>query len=328
MPKILFASNNVSHFPGSIPGSVAGTFDASRVPYAVLMSNYQLINSPDFAPSSASTTWFHFRSHSDGGTYNIPGGASGTLFQCFDNLNRSIVRLYKKNSEYGQNLTIALSNGSSTLTVNGTIPMTLSKVTPVDVLVTVSSVLIRVDVYVNSSLTGFLQFGSNPNTLTNPIRFSLGCAFAENLSMGQAFSEIIVSEGDTRNARMNFLRPVSTGAFSQWDGTVSALGDDDPTTGIYTKVAAERHTMGLSTYTGAHNISNLVSVSQTTRGLNSPSKLKHTLRLGGVNYDSPDLNIGYNLQYNIVDSLLNPATSLPWTSDDLSTLETGFLSVA
>jgi hypothetical protein len=328
MPKILFASNNVSHFPGSVPGSVAGTFEPSRVPYAVLMSNFQLISPPDFSPSSLTTTWFHFRTHTDGNGYGIPSGASGTLFQCFDGLNRRIVRIYKKNLDYAQDLTIDLSNGSSTLTVNGTLPLTQSKMTPVDVLLTITSVLVRVDVYVNGSLTGFLQFGSNPNTLTNPIRFSLGCSHTESLSMGQAFSEIIVSEGDTRNARMNFLRPVSTGAFSQWDGTISALGDDDPTTGLYTKVAAERHTMGLSTYTGAQNISNLVSVSQTTRGLNSPTKLKHTFRLGGVNYDSPDLNIGYGLQYNIVDSSINPATSLPWTSDDLSTLETGFLSVA
>lgn len=328
MPKILFASNNISHFPGSIPGSVAGTFDASRVPYAVVLTNYQLVNAPDFAPSALTTTWFHFRVTTDGSPFGIPSGNPAVLFQCSDGLNRNILRITKRSLDNAQSLVLSLSNGSTTLTVNGDVPLMRSKMNAVDIQITITNVLIRADVYVNGSLTGFAQFGSNPNSMSNPIRFALGCSHVDSLSQGQNYSEILVSEGDTRNARLNFLRPVSTGAFSQWDGSVAALGDDDPTTGLYTKVAAERHTMGLSAYVGAYNISNLVSVSQTTRGLNSPTKLKHTVRLSGINYDSPDLNIPFGLQYNIVDLALNPGTSLPWTADDLSTLETGFLSVA
>lgn len=328
MPKILFASNNISHFPGTVPGAVSGTFESSRVPYAIAMSNYQLISAPDFIASTLTTTWFHFRSHSDGVGFSLPSGASGTLFQCFDSLNRQILRVFKTNANATQSLTMTLNNGSTTLNVVGTIPLTLSKVNSVDICITITGVLIQADLYVNGSLSATVNFGSNPNTITNPIRFSLGCCHTENIAMVQSFSEIIVSEGDTRNGRLNLLRPVATGALSDWDGTVGALGDDDPTTGIYTKVAAERHTMTLSAYTGAQNISNLVSVSQTTRGLNSPTKLRHTVRLSAVNYDSADIAIANGLQYNIVDLQLNPATGLPWTSSDVSVLETGFLSVA
>ena len=117
-------------------------------------------------------------------------------------------------------------------------------------------------------------------------------------------------------------------AFSEWDGTIASLGDDDSATGIYTKVAGERHTMSLSAYTGAQNLSNLVSVSMTTRGLNSPSKIKHVIRQSGVNYDGPDIPLPNGLKYNIHDLPLNPATSLPWTSSDLSSIEVGVLSVA
>lgn len=328
MPNILFASNNISHFPGSIPGSVAGTFDPLRVPYSIQMTNYQLLTGPDFTPSAGDTTWFHFRSYSDGNSYNIPTGATGILFQCQDALNRNLIRLTKKGGVYTQQLTLTVYNGTTSITADTNIPLTQGKMNFIDISLRITAVLIRADVYINGALACFASFGSNPNSLTNPIRFSLGCSHSETLTWPQYFSEIVVADGDTRNARLNFLRPVAGGAFSQWDGVLAALGDDDPTSGLYTKVANERHTATLSTYNGAQNLSNLVSVSQTTRGLNSPSKIKHTIRQGGVNYDSPNINLPYSLQYNLYDLPLNPATGMPWTSDDLSSLEVGVLSVA
>ena len=328
MPQILFASNNVSHFPGSIPGSAAGTFDPLRVPYAVMLTNYQLLTGPQFAPSSGDTTWFHFRSHADGNGYSTPTGATGTLFQCQDILNRQLIRLSRKNSVHTQQLVLTLFNGTTTIAADTNIPMTQSKMNFIDISLRITSVLIRAEVYINGALAAFAQFGSNPNSLTNPVRFSLGCSHTESLVLGQSFSEIIVADGDTRNARLNFLRPVTGGAFSQWDGELVSLGDDDTTSGLYTKVPNERHTAGLSTYTGAQNLSNLVSVSMTTRGINSPSRIRHTIRQGGVNYDSPNINLPHALQYNLYDLRLNPATGLPWTSEDLSTLEVGIMSVA
>lgn len=328
MPKILFASNNVSHFPGSAPGSIAGTFDPLRVPYAVALSNWQLLSGPEFVPATGSDTWFHFRVMCDGDPYSIPNANTGIMFQCQDSLNRTSVRIAKKNLVYAQQLTLTVFNGTTSIVADTTIPMTQSKMNFIDIRLQITSVLIRADLYINGALAAFASFGSNPNTLTNPIRFSLGCSHTESLALFQNYSEIIVADGDTRNARLNFLRPVSAGAFSQWDGELLSLGDDDPTSGIYTKVAAERHTAGLSTYIGAQNLSNLVSVSQTTRGLNSPTKIRHTIRQSGVNYDSPNIDLPFSLQYNLYDLQLNPATGLPWTSTDLSSLEVGVLSVA
>jgi len=328
MPKILFASNNISHFPGTVPGSAAGTFDPLRVPYGILMTNYQLLNSPDFVPNTGNTTWFHFRSFADGNGFSIPTGATGTLFQCQDVLNRNLIRLARKTSTTTQLLTLTLHNGTTTIFVDTTIPMTQSKMNFIDISLLITSVLIRADVYINGALACFASFGSNPNTLTNPVRFALGCSHTESLLLGQTFTEIIVADGDTRNARLNFLRPVTGGAFAQWDGLLASLGDDDPTTGLYTKVPAERHSASLSGYIGAQNLSNLVSVTTTTRGLNSPSRIKHMIRQSGVNYDSPNFDLPFSLKYSLYDLQLNPATGLPWTSSDLSSLEVGVLSVA
>lgn len=328
MPDILFASNNITHFPLSVAGAVAGTFDSARVPYGIQLSNYQVLSSPDFIPSGSTVTWFHFRYFSDDVVLAIPVGNPGTLFQCFDSLNRQLLRISKKDSDRTLTPRVTLHNGTTTVVVDGTIPMGIAIVNAIDIQLTVSFASITVNVYVNGGLSATASFGSNPNGLTNPTRFVLGTAYAGALVDTAVFSEILVANGDTRNARMNFLRPTATGALSQWDGSVATLGDDNPATGILTTTAAERHTMDLTDYVGPANISNVVTVSQTTRGDNSPTKLKHTIRLSTVNYDSADLNIGFPLQYNIVDSPINPATSLAWVSSDLSTLETGFLSVA
>ena len=328
MPQILFASNNISHFPGSQPGSAAGTFDPLRVPYAVMLSNYQLLSGPEFKPAAGQTTWFHFRSFAGSRPNGIPSGATGILFQCQDSLNRTLVRIAKQSPTWPHHITLTLFNGSTTILANSNFPLTQGRMNFVDISLQITPTLIRADVYINGALTCFAAFGSNPNSLTNPVRFSLGCSHTESLTDTQSFSEIIVADGDTRNARLNFLRPATGGAFSQWDGDLASLGDDDTTSGIYTKVANERHTAGLSTYNGAQNLSNLVSVSMTTRGLNSPSRIRHTIRQGGVNYDSPNIDLPFALQYNLHDLPLNPATGLPWTSSDLSLLEVGVVSIA
>lgn len=328
MPKILFASNNVSHFPGAIPGSTAGSFDPNRVPYSLQLNNYGLVSGPSFTPATGTQTWFHFMTHCSGTPYNIANGAHGILWQCFDSANRMVARIVKTGSVYTQSLSLILYNGSTSLTVNGNIMMIPNRMNAIDIQIIVTTVSITANLYVNGALSATVNFGSNPNAITNPNRFSMGCCHTETMSGTQNFSEIFVSDGDSRNARLNFLRPASAGGFSEWIGTVASLGDDDPTTGIQTKVANQRQSVLLSGYTGSENISNLVSISQTTRGQNSPTKLKHSIRQSGINYDSADIAIGNSLQYNVVDLSINPATSLPFTGSDLAALEVGFLSVA
>jgi len=328
MPAIRFASNNISHFPGSQPGALGASFDSSRVPYSIMLTNYQLLSSPTFAPVAGTVTWLHFRFYGEGNEYGINNGNTGTLIQVVDSLNRVICRVHKRNSIYTQDVVMTLHNGNTTLPVNGLIPMAIAKLNTVDLALTITGSLIKGDLYINGALAATATFGSNPNSMGNPVRFAIGTPFAESLIEPTYFSEIIVADGDTRNARLNFLRPVSGGYIGQWDGLLSSMGDDDPATGLYTTVANERHAFDLSTYVGAQNISNVVTVSQTTRGLNSPANLQHFMRQGGVNYDSPSIPVDFGLQYNLVDLQTNPSTSAPFTSTDIADLEMGIRSVA
>jgi len=324
MPKILFASNNIAHWPTAVAGSVPGTFDAARVPYSIAMSNYETLNSPQFTPTTGESTWFHFRIF----TNSIRHAGADPLLNAYAEDGTLLFQLRKKNSTYDYTIHGEIFDGNTSLTDDSSIDLTRSKVGFIDVEYIVTSLKIELKLYVNGTRSMTLLLNSNPNSFTAPVTFSLGCGFTENLNDIQHVSEIIVADGDTRNARLDLLRPVAAGAYEDWQGNLAALADDDPTTGMTTIAPAERQTVTLSPYTGASNISNLVIVSQTTRGQNSPTGMKHSIRLSTVDYDSDLIPVDFPLQYNITDFEINPATSLPWEGSDLSLIETGFVSVA
>lgn len=323
MPNILFASNNIAHWPTALAGSVAGTFDSDRVPYSIAMSNYETLASPEFAPSTGDDTWFHFRLY----VGSVNEYRDDDLFKAYDDEGNIVLRIKKADNTRNLLAEMILYDGATSLTGFASSNFTFAKLGFIDIQYTVNTLKIEAKLYVNGSLACTLTFGSNPNNYSAPVSFSLGCAFTDGLTDVQHVSEIIVADGDTRNARLDLLRPTAAGAYEEWIGSLAALADDDPTTGMTTITGGERQTVSLTSYGGASNISNFVVVSQTTRGQNSPTKLKHTVRLGGVDYDSPEIDVGFALQYNITDYQINPATSLPWEGDDLSAIETGFVSV-
>lgn len=324
MVNIVFASNNIAHFPGSFAGSVVNTFDAVRLPYSVSLTNLGTISSPVFKQVSGDDTWFHFR-------YCYTGTMTTTdrsLFKIYDSTGRLVLDLLKKDNVSTHSFVTKLYNGSTNISYNNTVDGILNQINSIDIKLTVTSLLISATIYVNKTYAGVVSFGSNPNVITKPTYFSFGPGMSNSTSAVIHFSEILVGDDDTRNARLSLLRPVAAGASEDWLGSLATLADDDTSTGMTTIEADARQTMVLSAYAGASNISNFITSSMTTRGQNSPTKLKHTIRLSAVDYDSADIPLGNALEYNITDYLINPATSLPWVSSDLSAIEAGFLSVA
>ena len=324
MPNILFASNNIAHWPGAVAGSVPGTFDPDRVPYSIALTNYEILNSPEFTPSTGNDTWFHFRFYA----YDVDYNRADTFLQAYDPDGNLLFKIKKNQAQHNLNANCTLYDGTTSIAEDASIDWTFNKMNSLDVRYTAHALGLELRLYVNSSLASTLLLASNPNNLTAPARFSIGTGFTDNLSDYMAVSEILVADGDTRNARLDLLRPTAAGAYEQWLGSLVALADDDPTTGMTTIAGNQRQTVTLTPYSGASNISNFVVVSQTTRGQNSPTKLKHTVRLSGVDYDSAEIPVGFPLQYNMTDFKINPATSLPWEGSDLSAIETGFVSVA
>ena len=110
-------------------------------------------------------------------------------------------------------------------------------------------------------------------------------------------------------------------------GIATDLADNDPTSGMTSIAANERQTLDLSAYTGAGNISALVVATVALAGANAPQNMRHTVRMSTVNYDGPsDIALGETLKYALTDFQINPGTSVPWISTDLTNLEMGFVS--
>lgn len=317
MPKILFASNSISHFPGSLIDAASYAFDASRVPYAIEAPLQTPISSPDIPLTTTDETWFHFvHSTNLWHTVNmepiclVTNDIGDTIFE------------FHYHPSTGYRLR-SFVNGNN-FTNNRYYPNPSGRSRTYDIRLLQTSLNCRIEVYMNEILVEVQDY---PIAAFRPVRnLVLGGAFG-NAGNGQSFySEIIVADGDTRNARLNLLRPQAVGAYNQWLGPVSALSDDDPTTGMTTTVTGQNQSTVLTPYTGAPNISNVVQMTTSVRGLNSPDRLRHLIRKSGVDYLSDPFTLPFEKAQQITDWAINPATSLPWTAADLVGMEFGFRS--
>ncbi len=325
MANILFASNNIAHFPGSTAGIVGAAYDGNRVPYSIAISNYLTLSSPTFVAATGDETWLHFTFYTDD-VGNIHNNITTQMYDANDNL---LFRLIKPFNNSGRlEFQGYLYDGSNSVNGITNIQMGFAFRNNVDIRYRQHALGIELEVFINSVSCLSQSFPANPNNYGNPVRFALGASHTDETGDKAHYSEIIVSDEDTRNARLDLLRPQAAGAYSQWGGSLAVLADDDSQSGMTTIAADQRETMTLTPYSGAPNISNLVAVSSTTRGQNSPTKLKHTVRLSTVDYDGPEHDIGFPLQYVLTDFELNPATSLAWTDSDIAAVEVGFVSVA
>lgn len=320
MANVLFASNNKAHFPLVGISTNTAHFDNTKVPYAFEMPGSFNIYTPSFTPSAGEETWVHVRCYPrNSNIVNIP------FITAYDDQEQTLFSLNARNT-YGFDFISYLYDGNSSVNVNGNVPMTGNAINSIDIRYRAHALGIEMDVYVNKALCTSLSFASNPNGRGQPSKVRFTGAFSRYDSI--YLSEILIQDDDTRNARLNLVRPVSAGAFNDWQNPLSYLADDNAESAMTTLAADQRQSMVMAGYNGLPNISNVALVSFTTRGKNSPTQLQHTLRQSGVNYDDPIFTVDFAEKYNITDHTLNPATSLPWTDTDLAALEAGFVSRA
>lgn len=329
MTEIVFASNNASHWPFSNTTTASGEFDATRVPYGLKLLYKEQITSPDFLPVAAGdTTWFHFRMYTDSVEYT--DAVAPKFVMVFDANGNKLFEATKAQATFDHDVKIWLYDGTGNDTVVSSSPFTDDAVNGCDFEYFNDGAGCTLKMYINGGQVASVSL-SNSNSYGKPTSIVFGGAMveADQTTQFQVISEIMIGDSDTRNGRLNLLRPVAEGGETDWIGLAASMSDDDPTTGLTTITANERETLTLSAYTGAANISAVVIVTQAFAGDNAPQNMRHTVHMSDVNYDSPeDLPLTPTLAYAITHFEENPSTSLPWVEADLPGLEIGFVSKA
>lgn len=316
MTNVVFASNNKVHFPGC--GTSQSYVDVARVPYSLTAGLLQAFGSPIFSPVVGDVTWTHVRFTTGASKYTV-----GRAIGLHDASGREVCRV-EKHSGNTNLYKISVYDGVTRITSGYT---TLPSTNVVDIKLTINAFTVAGELYIGGVLIQSAVIGVNAGNSGPPTQFVLGGGTSGSSGGTNYFSEIIVADGDTRNARVDLLRPVAAGAYSEWDGAVNTLADDDPTTGVSTIDPNKRQSVTLGVYGGSDTISNVVAVAATTRGANSPTQLNQFIRLSGVDYDQPAEDVAFGLEAQIIDYGINPATSVPWTAADLAAIEVGFQSL-
>lgn len=316
MAQILFASNNPTHW-GPVAGEGNSNFDATRVPYSIQWSGGE-ISSPPFKTHAGTVTWLrvYFVGAAQGSGI---GTSEENVFRVQDTLGRTLLLLRSYSGNTNGYYTFFNADGASNN--SGSIG---SVNTPrwIDIQFEITPFLISFTIYHNGVLVASYTYNSNPAGVTN-IGFFIGA----NPFGTARMSEFIVSDGDTRLARLNMVRPQGIGHYTDWLGDVATLADNNLNTGMTTTSINQRSSVIMQPYTNNEIISNVVVASQHLRGQNSPSKIRHFLRASGIDYDdAATFDVDFGATVTQSDYAINPATSLPWDLASVGAAEFGFKS--
>lgn len=327
MANILFASNNVAHFVDAYKNTNNDNYDQDKVPYAITIAPFSETSSPEFASSTTGEVWFHFRARFK--EYSSRDESQKIMFRFTDPENPSIYFEMRQSNTTGYNynnqyLRYLAHDGNTLKSFQEPIRIPDAPIfNTFDIQFKyVASDKIQFKVYRNNALVFAKTFEQNGTETVNlPTNFTFGSPFGEVY-----YSEFLVADGDTRNARIRTINPNAQGFWDEWGGEISSLSDDDATSGMFTKQPEKRHTVSLSPPAGLTSISNLVLVSYASVGLNGPDKLKHITRQSLVDYEGPQHQLTDSTRIHVTDFQLNPATGNPWTLSDLQAVEIGMKS--
>lgn len=190
----------------------------------------------------------------------------------------------------------------------------------------------RLTLYVNGTLLGQVTGTAALVNGNPPVSFSLGGTIYLDGNSRFFVSNVLVSDQDTRGRRFRVLRPTGAGALATAVGGHAELGDANPATFAYARAAGDAVTSTITPgATPSGTIGRLILASHARNAVDSPnpSQVVNRLRIGGANHDAAGLSpAGATIEALRSEWTVNPATGLPWSWDDLASLEIGFAGAA
>jgi len=317
--KVLFASNNKVDWGNNPTTSVDGTkYDNTRVPYGIVLPGSVTVPMVDFHKASTTgVVWYHFRIKllntfgisQDGYMIDIMDSA-GAILGRVDFLNG-----FAAAQVYGDSMVTGIYGGAWGNTA----------ILDVDMSISVTASTILMNLYLGQALISTASVANVVSGRTSARRMDFNLF---DVLGTHVFSEFIAAETDTRGSRLRRLDVGNAfGTYNGWAGAITALSDDDTTTGLISNTAAQRTSGAIAAITGAPIIGALVSVSQASHGATGPYQMKQTVRMAGINYDGILTPLSQNKNVYTECWELNPAVTAAWTATSVNTVEAGLLSV-
>ena len=185
-----------------------------------------------------------------------------------------------------------------------------------------------INIWINRSLvysfTGDVH--TDANTTVNGLRLSASCATIGNRQIPITWSEVIVSDSDTRGMSLGTLTPAADGNTDNWDiggvTNINELVEDDTTLNAsgtpgqiqqYTTNALPSGTFGV--------IAVVISGRMMAGSVAGPTKVDFGVRTAGVDHWSADVTLPTSLATVQNVFMTDPGTSAPF---DPTVLGTGF----
>ena len=295
-------------------------------------SNFWIMN-PRF---SAASFWLSARVYLTGGIHQdfACGGEDNIWFRFADSSN--FTRLYLVNSSCNTNFSSASSwrlyktgSSGSTLLMSGfSCGFALTPATPDKLDVQVINYNLSsgtINFYVNNTLCGSYtgQLYTDSATALSGVSFGAPGFFSDNATL--TWSEIMISDSDTRSLGLATLVPNGTGNSNSWTCTGSS-----PAASISVVVNTDSTNCNSPTsgQTQEWTVSNLpggtwavLGVGMSIRsadGIIGPTGIKPVVRTGGSDFLGTNQAQVLSLQNYQYFWYLNPNTSAPWTTSDVN----------
>ena len=332
--SIVFIASDSSDVAGvSVNTATSGDFDANYTDRAfgpqIPSNNFADQQGMGFSVGTITgDLWVHFRMKANA-VYGPPSAAAfGVFMEFFSATGASVAAIEVRGATAGNGWRAAAYGDT---TVTGTaFAGPYSATSTFDIQLTVNTSNIILNVYMNGVLVSSATAANSTGLKGKPKFVQEQNTNTFNKSSGTTFpiahSELVATDSEsTIGWRVAALRPTGNGANTAWLGDFNDIASIGDGAAISSATVADKESWTVNAYAGPaspSSIRGLVTKYVGSKGTSGPQNIEPLVRLSSVDYmKTPVTPDNTNPIY--ADWTANPATSAPWATADLTSIQIG-----
>ena len=326
---IYLATNDINDVAGfQAYDTTVGRFDSEYVTQGIRRTSlrngiWSCFAGHQHDVSADNEAWFHFdlwagmawNSHNDNGSWFRLLGKDGKILAFVDVLNgRATPRVYDNSGGF--------TNSPATFLISTNVLQTF------DIMYKDDLVTCTFEIYLNGTLlTNISRASTGTRTIPHIIQFDHNDI--TQLNHPWVYSQFIFANEPTIGMKMKELRPSAVGHYTDLASDVTAVNDDNPSSGWIGDTNGQRQSFTTTGYTlpagrAVHSVNVRADMRVATTGVQN---IRPFVRIASIDYDlGVDLTPFNNSKRGLLGGMWtqNPATIAPWTQAEIQTLEAGF----